>query len=624
MEVVKIFLFLAFVYSSALAINIKSKKGRSNSNEDDAIDFLANYDSEYGPLKNQYLIASWNYETNLTDENALAVFKTVTSGVAEAYYGEASANASQFDSTTFSEDTKRQLSYLQSVSLDDAESEELNNLLSEMGRIYGSYQACRSNPSTGINECMYLEPELTELMAKNENYDDHLWAWQAWHDGVGRQLRPLYLRVVELSNKQAQLNGYDDYGDQWRQRYETTEMETIVQDLYAQVEPLYKQLHAYIRRKLYDTYGADKINLRGPLPAHLLGDMWGRFWVNLNPIAIPYPDKPSTDPSPEMIRQNYTAERMFRTGNDFYTSMGLLPVPDTFWNFSMLEKPKDGREVICHATAWDFYDAKDFRIRMCTRVVFEDFQTVHHELGHIQYCMQYSFQPLNYRAGANDGFHEAVGELMSMSFSTTKHLNTLGLLNVPDDPDVDMNFLLFQALNTISTLPFHLTQDTWRWSMFRGDIPTAELNDKYWAEKARVVGVAPPVERDPTQDLDITAIYHVCVNSDMIRYFMRTFFQYQFNEVLCQAAGHTGPLYKCDFYNSTAAGDALSAMLKLGASKPWQDAMEAMTGQRDVLASPLLNYFEPLMAWLEAENAKNGEYIGWDLPSTYEESPITS
>lgn len=234
---------------------------------------------------------------------------------------------------------------------------------------------------------MYLEPELTELMATNGNYDDHLWAWQNWHEGVGRQLRPLYLRYVELKNQEARLNGFTDYGDQWRQKYETTELETIVKSLYAQVEPLYKQLHAYIRRKLYQTYGPDKVDLRGPLPAHLLSDMWGRFWVNLNEIAIPYPEKPSTDPTPEMIRQNFTAERMFRTGNDFYTSMGLKPVPDTFWTKSMLEKPTDGREVICHATAWDFYDGEDFRIRMCTRVVFEDFQTVHHELGHIQYFM---------------------------------------------------------------------------------------------------------------------------------------------------------------------------------------------------------------------------------------------
>lgn len=214
--------------------------------------------------------------------------------------------------------------------------------------------------------------------------------------GVGRQLRPLYLRYVTLKNKQARLNGFKDYGDQWRQKYETTELESIVKNLYLQVEPLYKQLHAYVRRQLYQTYGAEHINLTGALPAHLLGDMWGRFWVNLNGIAQPYPDKPSSDPSDEMRRQNYTVERMFRMGDEFYRSMGLKGVPPTFWNLSMLERPSD-REVVCHATAWDFNDAQDFRIRMCARVNFEDFQTIHHELGHIQYFMQYAFQPLAFR-----------------------------------------------------------------------------------------------------------------------------------------------------------------------------------------------------------------------------------
>ena len=213
---------------------------------------------------------------------------------------------------------------------------------------------------------------------------------------MGRQLRPLYLRYVELKNKQARLNGFEDYGDQWRQKYETTQLESIVKNLYQQVEPLYKQLHAYIRRQLYRTYGAQHINLTGPLPAHLLGDMWGRFWVNLNGIGQPYPEKPSSDPTDEMCRQNYTVERMFRMANDFYRSMGLKGVPHSFWNLSMLQKPTD-RDVVCHATAWDFNDARDFRIRMCTRITFEDFQTAHHELGHIQYYMQYASQPIAFR-----------------------------------------------------------------------------------------------------------------------------------------------------------------------------------------------------------------------------------
>lgn len=234
---------------------------------------------------------------------------------------------------------------------------------------------------------MHIEPELNELMAKLDNEKDHLWAWQTWHNGVGREIRPLYLRYVELANKRAQLNGYTDTGDQWRQKYETTQMESIVKDLYNQIEPLYKQLHAYVRRKLYEVYGPDIISLRGPLPGHLLGDMWGRSWINLNPAVQPYPDTMMIDPTEEMINQNYTVDQMFRIGNEFYTSMGMLSVPELFWNKSMLEKPTDGRQVVCQPTAKDFYDGQDFRIRMCAQVNFEDFQTAHYQLSQTQYFM---------------------------------------------------------------------------------------------------------------------------------------------------------------------------------------------------------------------------------------------
>lgn len=304
-------------------------------------------------------------------------------------------------------------------------------------------------------------------MSSSINATERLWAWREWHEGVGRAIRPLYIKYAELKNKLARLNDYDDYGDQWRQKYETSHLETQVRDLYRQVEPLYRQLHAYVRRRLYETYGSGVIDLQGPLPAHLLGDMWGRFWSGLNNIVQPYPNKTSIDPTPAMIAQNYTVRQMFELGNDFFVSMGLKPVPDTFFNLSMLEKPSD-RDVVCHATAWDFYDGKDFRIRMCTTVSFTDFLTIHHELGHTQYQMQYAHLPIEYRLtfiessfnlknyikkvknvmieynhcrdGANDGFHEAIGELMSMSVATAKHLQSIGLLEqIEDDPGINKN-----------------------------------------------------------------------------------------------------------------------------------------------------------------------------------------
>ena len=254
-------------------------------------------------------------------------------------------------------------------------------------------QVCKDDNAA---ECMGLDPELNQIMAESRDAGERLWAWRSWHTQVGRLLRPLYVDYVTLKNKLARLNGYQDYGDQWRQKYETKELESDVRRLYRQVEPLYKQLHAYIRRKLYETYGPDQVDLKGPLPAHLLGDMWGRFWSKLNPLAQPFKQKMSVDPTDEMIRRNFTVRHMFELGDDFFRSMGLKKLPETFFRLSMLEKPSD-RQVACHATAWDFSDGADYRIKMCAKVNFDDFLTIHHELGHVQYFQQYAHQPVSYR-----------------------------------------------------------------------------------------------------------------------------------------------------------------------------------------------------------------------------------
>lgn len=246
------------------------------------------------------------------------------------------------------------------------------------------------------DKCYSLDPELTEIMFSSTNETERLWVWTQWHDGIGRAIKPLYINYVQLKNKLAKLDGYTDLGDQWRKKYETDDMEMKVNDLYLQLEPLYKQLHAYVRRRLYDVYGPKVIDLEGPLPAHLLGDMWGRFWSGLNDIVRPYPNKSAVDPTPAMLAQNYTIRRMFEMGNDFFVSMGLKPIPDQFFNLSMLEKPND-RDVVCHPSAWDFFDGKDFRIKMCTSMNLDNFLVIHHELGHTQYQMQYAHQPYGYR-----------------------------------------------------------------------------------------------------------------------------------------------------------------------------------------------------------------------------------
>jgi len=568
--------------------------------------YLSQYDLELGRLRTKETVAAWNYNTNITDHNSnLSQEAGLNSTI---YESEAYQIVSGFNQTGFSFDTKRQISKVGQKSLSEAKTKELSEVLAEMGKIYGSSEVCLPN-----KKCLQLSPGLNQIMENSTDYDLRLLVWKGWRTEAGQKLRPLYIRYVELKNELARLNGHDDLGDQWRDRFETDTFADDVDEMFEEFKPLYAQLHAYMRRKLFDVYGEEHIDLSGPLPAHILGDMWGRFWNNLYELAVPYPEKAPIVPTEAMKEQNYTAEKIFRTGDNFYAGMGMYRVPQSFWNLSMLTKPTDGRDVICHATAWDFYDGQDFRIKMCTRANnFQDLQTVHHELGHIQYQQAYKHQPQVYRDGANDGFHEAIGELMSLVSSTPSYLHKLGLLDsYTPDLKQDINFLLSQALITVSTIPFHLVNDKWRWDIFSGKVPVEKWNSHYWDLKEELVGVSAPVERSP-QDLDGVTIFHVAQDFDMIRYFTRTVLQFQFLEALCKESGHKGPLHRCDFSGSKEAGAKLSEMLALGSKKPWPVALKKLTGTEKMSTKPILQFFEPLHTWLQEENKKNGDTPGWN------------
>jgi len=572
--------------------------------EQEAREFLSYYNDEKLRFLNEETIAFWKYSTNITDPNDL--LSQQAAGKLAVFESEANILASRFDVRHFTDDIRRQFKNVGSKSLSNEEMAEMGELKSKMGAIYAKTKVC-----TDTKSCLNLEPGLTKIMADSTNYTERLIVWENWRKEVGRNSKPLYERFIELKNAQSVLNGFDDLGDEWRKRFDTDSFEEDMEEIYKQMEPFYKELHAYVRRKLYDTYGEKYIDLEGPLPAHLLSDMWGRFWNNLYPLLEPYSGKPAVDPTEEMKKQNYTVRKMFETANEFYASMGLEKVPDTFWNLSMLEKP-EGRDVICHATAWDFYDRKDFRIRMCTNDFdFQDLNTIHHELGHIQYYQQYKDQPVVYMDGANDGFHEAIGEMMAMVSATPNHLHKIGLIkDLKQDKEVDINFLMTQALITISTLPFHLTNDLWRWKAFSGRIEVEDWNKEFWKMKENIVGVKAPVPRTKA-DLDPPSLYHINQDWDMMRYFTRTILQFQFAESLCKIAGHEGPLHTCDFSGSKKAGSALKDMLQLGSSKPWQDALESLTGERKMSARPILKYFQPLQEWLVEKNKENGDFVGW-------------
>ncbi|XP_074849577.1 angiotensin-converting enzyme 2 [Carettochelys insculpta] len=585
----------------------------------EASNFLSQFNIRAEDLSYASSLASWNYNTNITDENARKMSEAEAKW--SAFYEEASNNASSYAIDKITDPIVRlQLQSLHDKGtsvLSEEKYSELKTILNTMSTLYSTGTVCK--PDDPAN-CLPLEPGLDAIMASSTNYSERLWAWEGWRAEVGKKMRPLYERYVELENEAATRNNYSDYGDYWRGNYEVDDStdyaysrNQLIEDVettFAQIKPLYQQLHAYVRHKLQSVYGSDRISSTGCLPAHLLGDMWGRFWTNLYALTVPYPDKPNIDVTSEMVKKNWDATKIFKSAEDFFISVGLYEMTEGFWNNSMITEPNDGRKVVCHPTAWDM-GKKDYRIKMCTKVSMDDFLTAHHEMGHIEYDMGYSNLSYLLRSGANEGFHEAVGEIMSLSAATPKHLKSLDLLDstFQEDTETDINFLLKQALTIVGTMPFTYMLEKWRWMVFRGDIPKDEWMKKWWEMKQAIVGVVEPVPHDETY-CDPAALFHVANDYSFIRYYTRTIYQFQFQEALCKAANHTGPLYTCDITNSTAAGHKLRDMLVLGRSQPWTKALESITGEKKMNATPLLHYFEPLHQWLIKNNS--GRLVGWN------------
>nr|XP_060477170.1 angiotensin-converting enzyme 2 [Panthera onca]XP_060477235.1 angiotensin-converting enzyme 2 [Panthera onca] len=601
-----------------LLLSFAALTAAQSTTEELAKTFLEKFNHEAEELSYQSSLASWNYNTNITDEN---VQKMNEAGAKwSAFYEEQSKLAETYPLAEIHNTTvKRQLQALQqsgSSVLSADKSQRLNTILNAMSTIYSTGKACNPN---NPQECLLLEPGLDDIMENSKDYNERLWAWEGWRAEVGKQLRPLYEEYVALKNEMARANNYEDYGDYWRGDYEEewtdgynysrSQLIKDVEHTFTQIKPLYQHLHAYVRAKLMDSYPS-RISPTGCLPAHLLGDMWGRFWTNLYPLTVPFGQKPNIDVTDAMVNQSWDARRIFKEAEKFFVSVGLPNMTQGFWENSMLTEPGNSQKVVCHPTAWDLGKG-DFRIKMCTKVTMDDFLTAHHEMGHIQYDMAYAVQPFLLRNGANEGFHEAVGEIMSLSAATPNHLKTIGLLppGFSEDSETEINFLLKQALTIVGTLPFTYMLEKWRWMVFKGEIPKEQWMQKWWEMKREIVGVVEPVPHDETY-CDPASLFHVANDYSFIRYYTRTIYQFQFQEALCRIAKHEGPLHKCDISNSSEAGKKLLQMLTLGKSKPWTLALEHVVGEKNMNVTPLLKYFEPLFTWLKEQNRNS--FVGWN------------
>jgi peptidyl-dipeptidase A len=575
----------------------------------EAVAFVEQLNKDFRALGDELAAAGWVQATYITPDTQL-----LNARAYERYLALLSRSVQEsrrFDGLELDEATARTLRLLrQAVSApapnDAARRAELAALAARLEATYGEGKYCRMQGDEEV--CLNIDA-VTEIMASSRDFDQLLDTWNGWHT-ISPPMRGDYVRFVELANEGAQELGFEDIGTLWRSGYDMPPNDFVqeVERLWGQVKPLYDGLHCYARTRLAEQYGASKVPAGKPVPAHLFGNLWAQQWNNIyEDILKPFPGVARPSIARELASQKYDAVRMTRQAESFYTSLGMPKLPDSFWERSMLTRPRD-REVVCHASAWNMDGSEDVRIKQCIVPTEEELGVIYHELGHVYYDLAYKDQPYFFQAGAHDGFHEAVGDTVLLSV-TPGYLSSLGLGSaVRPSRDATLNQQMKMAADKIAFLPFGLLVDQWRWKVFAGEIAPADFNKAWWELRERYQGVAPPNARSE-EDFDPGAKYHIPGNTPYTRYFLAFILQFQFHQALCDAAGFEGPLHECSVAGNTEAGARLWAMLQAGASKPWPETLEKLTGTRQMDASAIIDYFQPLMGWLQEKNA--GQQCGW-------------
>jgi peptidyl-dipeptidase A len=548
--------------------------------------------------------ATWVQENFITEDTQALAADAIDE--ATALTTDLVKKAQRFDGLQMPPDLARKflllkLSLTAPAPSDPALRKEMTTIGVSMDSDYGKGKYCRKN-----GECLDITA-IEHIMATSRNPEELKELWTGWH-AIAPPMRQRYSRFVDLSNQGAREIGFKDTGAMWRAGYDMTpeEFSADLERLWNQVKPLYLSLHTFVRAKLVEKYGPQVVPPDGPIPADLLGNPWAQQWGNVYDLLGVKEETGAINLTEILKKKQLDAKGMVKYGEGFFTSMGFAPLPQTFWERSLFVKPAD-RDVVCHASAWDIDGKDDLRIKMCILIRDEDFVTIHHELGHNFYQRAYKDQPFLFRNGANDGFHEAIGDAIALAI-TPEYLHKVGLVeNVPAGNN-DIPELLKQALDRVAFLPFGLMIDQWRWKVFSGEIKPADYNKSWWDLRLKYQGVVPPVPRSEA-DFDPAAKYHVAANVPYTRYFLAHILEFQFYRALCNASGYKGPLNRCTFYGSKEAGEKFNKMLEMGQSKPWPDALYELTGERQTDGNALMEYFAPLKAWLDEQN--KGKKVGW-------------
>jgi peptidyl-dipeptidase A len=567
--------------------------------------FIANAEKQMAEMSQYVQRAAWVQSNFITDDTEWLAAKA---GAESTELQVRLANeAKRFDGLKLPSDVARKLKLLKIAMVLPAPQKpgaarELATITTGLEATYGAGKFTYKGKQIDLGEA-------EDILASSRDPEELKAVWTGWRT-ISPPMRKSYAREVEIANAGAKELGFKDTGALWRAGYDMSP-DAFAKDtdrLWKQVEPFYKQLHCYVRARLNEKYGDAVQAKTGPIRADLLGNMWAQQWGNINDIVGPKDAALPYDLDKLLVAKGYDAKKMMKTGENFYTSIGLPALPDTFWARSLITKPAD-RDVVCHASAWDLDDRDDIRVKMCTKVNGEDFYTIHHELGHNYYQRSYKDQPQLFKNGANDGFHEAIGDFIGLSSLTPEYLHQIGLLDtVPAPGAADTAYLLRMALDKVAFLPFGLMIDRWRWQVFSGQTTPETYNADWWKLVKQYQGLVPPVARSEA-DFDPGAKYHIPGNTPYTRYFLAHILQFQFQKAACDQIGWKGPLHRCSIYGHKEVGAKFDKMMAMGMSKPWPDALETFTGTRNIDGSAIVAYFAPLQTWLVEQN--KGQTCGW-------------
>jgi peptidyl-dipeptidase A len=525
---------------------------------------------------------------------------------------ETSRKASSFNELSTTSSNRRQLellkgSFVMPPPFNDDLAGELSDISTKLEAMYGSGKHCYED-----GQCLDLEA-FENIIDSSRDSNELLKAWTGWHE-IGKPMKPMYLRMVDIGNQGSQDLGFDGLSDLWFSKYDMPAEEFLAETdrVWDEVKPLYEALHCHVRSKLNEEYGDDVVPIDGPLPVHVLGNMWGQSWSNIYDLVYEKDEsKFSVDVTQIIEERKINEQEMVKYAENFFLSMGFKPLPKTFWERSLFVKPQD-RSVVCHASAWNLDPANnDLRIKMCIEKNEEDFITIHHELGHIFYYQAYNHLPTLFQGGANDGFHEAFGDLLTLSI-TPDYLNKIGFISIKEASDAKkdpIGLLMKQALEGVVVIPWALTLDKWRSGVFNGEIKESNLNSSWWSMRESYQGITSPVYRSE-EYFDPGAKYHIPANTPYTRYYLARIMQYQFHEALCNAMNFNGPLHECSIYGNEVAGEKIISTMAMGQSQPWQDAFENITGSRSLSGSSVMNYYKPLKEWLDKQN--ENRMCGWE------------